>query len=317
MIRARAGVLTTAELLQHTGSKLPEAEQEMARLLGAYDGEAAVSPSGELVYAFPTVMATAHGTEGVRAPNPAWQRLEHPLELTGNTAGANLAVAGMNAFTLTAAATAPWFIFPRLGLGGPAAFVGLVLVPIVFSVLFFTGPLLRMLGVARENKHRSARNVRKVLLGLVYERALAGGPAITVPEAHDFVRSRLKDSDPSLGAVESALHDIAAELDAEVTTDDTGTLRFEFPEVRRQFQASEAVRSKLRLEKRSLGEIVYDTSDSPEEATRRDQALFDRQLAGESADLRRYLPSVDRVSFEDDYEVVAFDEELSRSRTLR
>jgi hypothetical protein len=131
------------------------------------------------------------------------------------------------------------------------------------------------------------------------------------------VRSRLKDSDPSLGAVESALHDIAAELDAEVTTDDTGTLRFEFPEVRRQFQASEAVRSKLRLEKRSLGEIVYDTSDSPEEATRRDQALFDRQLAGESADLRRYLPSVDRVSFEDDYEVVAFDEELSRSRTLR
>lgn len=316
LIRARAGVLTTAELVEHTGAKLPQAEEEMARLLGAYDGEAAVSPSGELVYAFPTVMATAHGTEGVRAPNPAWLRLEHPLELTGNTTGANLAVAGMNAFTLTAAATAPWFIFPRLGLGGPAAVVGLVLVPVVFSALFFAGPLLRMMGVARENRRRSARNVRKVLLGLVYERALGAGPGITVPEAHDFVRSRLKRPDLKLGTVESALHEIASELDADVTTDEAGMLRFAFPEVRRHFEASETVRAKLRLEKRPLGEIVYDTSDTPEETTRRDQALFDRQLTGESADLRSYLPSVDRVSFEDDYEVVAFDEEL-RTRRLR
>lgn len=316
LIRSRAGVLTTAELVEHTGATFPAADQEMARLLGAYDGEAAVSPSGELVYAFPTVMATAHGTEGLRSPNPAWLRLEHPLELTGNTPGANLAIAGMNAFTLTAAATSPWFIFPRLGLGGPAAFVGLVLVPVVFSVLFFTAPLLRMLGVARENGRRAARNVRKVLLGLVYERALQDGRPITVPEAHAFVRSRVKDAEVKRGTVESALHEIAAELDADVTTDDAGEVRYAFPEVRRHFEASETVRDKLRLEKRSLGEIVYSTSDTSDEATRRDQALFDRQLAGESTDLRQYLPSVERVSFEDDYEVVAFDEEL-RARRLR
>ena len=53
LIRARSGVLTTAELVQHTGTSFPEAEEEMGRLLGAYDGEAAVSPDGQLVYAFP------------------------------------------------------------------------------------------------------------------------------------------------------------------------------------------------------------------------------------------------------------------------
>ena len=108
LIRARNGVITTAELVEHTGATFEEAEDEMGRLLGAYDGEAAVSPDGELVYAFPGVMSTAHERGRIRAPNPAWLRLEHPQELTGNTSGANAAVAAMNAFTFTAAATSPW-----------------------------------------------------------------------------------------------------------------------------------------------------------------------------------------------------------------
>lgn len=309
LIRARNGVLTTAELVEHTGSTFPDAEEEMGRVLGAYDGEAAVSPDGELVYAFPGVMTTAHERGRVRDPNPAWLRLEYPQELTGNTTGANAAVIAMNAFTLTAAATSPWFIFPRLGLGGTAAFIGLVLVPVVFSVLFFMGPLVRMVGVTIENRRRSGRNVRRVLLGLVYKRSIDQGRPIVVDEAHHFVNSRLEDQDVSRGAVESVLHDLAAELDAEVSTDDEGALQFAFPAIREQFLASETVRNTLRLENRQLGDIVYDTSDSAEEAGDRDLALFDRQLEGE-ARLDRYLPDADRVAFHDDFEMVAFDEEL-------
>jgi hypothetical protein len=191
LIRARNGVITTAELVEHEGSTFAAAESEMARLVGAYDGEVAVSPDGELVYAFPDVMSTAHDQRSARAPNPAWLRLEYPRELTGNTPGANAAVAGMNAFTLVAAATSPLFIFPRLGLGGTAAFLGLVIVPVVFSVLFFAGPLVRMAGVALENRRRATRNVRRVLLGLVYKRSLEQGSPIALDEAHGFVKARL------------------------------------------------------------------------------------------------------------------------------
>ena len=310
LIRARNGVITTAELVEHTGASFEDAEDEMGRLLGAYDGEAAVSPDGELVYAFPGVMSTAHDRRSIRSPNPAWLRLEYPEELTGNTVGANAAVAAMNAFTLTAAATSPWFIFPRLGIGGPAAFIGLVLVPVVFSVLFFGGPLVRMAGVALENRRRAARNVRRVLLGLVYKRSLEQGRPIGVDEAHYFVTSRLKDQDVKSGAVESTLHDLAAELDAEVSTDEKGALQFAFPAIRDQFIASETVRNNLRLEKRQLGDIVFSTSDSAEEESERDLALFDRQLTGGEAVLDQYLPGLDRIDFEDDYEIVAFDEEL-------
>lgn len=312
LIRTRAGVLTTAELVEHTGSTFPEADEEMARLLGSYDGEAAVSPKGELVYVFPGVMATVHGTSGIRAPNPAWLRLEPPLPLTGNTTAADALITGMNGFTLVSAATAPWFIFPRLGIGGPAAFFALVLVPVVFSVLFFSVPLVRMAAVARENRRRFQRNVRKVVLGLVYHRALEQGPPVSVDEAHAFVASRLEKRMVKRSDVEAAVHQLAAELDAEVTTDEQGTLRFAFPGVRLQFLASETVRSKLRLEDRSLGEIVYATSDTAEEAGARELALFDRQLEDRDAHLDRYLPGLDRVSFEDDFEIVAFDEELVR-----
>jgi hypothetical protein len=306
-------VLTTAELVEHTATTFPEAESEIGRLLGAYNGEAVVSPDGELVYAFPELMTSAHETKRSRPPNPAWLRLEPPLELTGNTAGANAAVAGMNSFTLLASATSPWFIFPRLGMGGTAALIGLVWVPVAFSVLFFAVPFARTLAVKFENRRRRRRNVRRVLLGLVYRHALEGAAPVGVDEAHRYVTSRLEDQVVESSEVEAELHALAAELDADVTTDEQGAHLFAFPALRRAFVASDAIRRKLELEKRTLGDIVYSTSDTAAEAADRDGALFDRALADARVDVERHLPALDRVGFEDEYELVAFDEELSRS----
>jgi hypothetical protein len=311
LIRSRRGVLTTAEHMEHSALTYPEAESEMGRLLGAYDGEAAVSPEGRLAYAFPQLMTSAHEERLPRPPSPAWLRLERDLELTGNTAGANAAIVAMNTFTLAAAATAPWFLFPRLGIGGTAAFVGLVLVPLVFSVLFFGVPLLRIASVKVENRRRRARNVRRVLLGLVYERTLREGAGVGLGEAERHVAARLGEGVAPRRLVESTLHDLAAELEADVSTDDSGALRFSFPALRSEVLAGEAIRRKLRLDERSLGPIVFATSDSAEEASRRDMELFDRALAADT-DLGRYAPSVDRIAYEDDFELVAFDEDLAR-----
>ncbi len=311
LIRARRGALTTAELVEHTALALPDAEEEMGRLLGSYAGEPTVSPDGELVYAFPELMTSAHGPVKAREPNPAWMRMEYPLELTGNEKKHDAVIIGMNGFTLVAGATAPWFIFPQLGIGGTAALVGLVLIPVVFSVLFFSVPLLRVLGVRRENRAREARNVRRLVLGLVYREALAGGGSVTVEAATAHVQARMKDRTVDPSEVEAALHQLAAEFDADVSSGEGGPLRFSFPAIRKQFLASETVRRQLKLEDRKLGEVVYSSGDSAEEASERDQAAFDRELAAE-VDLTAYLPSPDRAGFEDEFEIVAFDEELKR-----
>ena len=313
LIRARSGVLTTAELMEHTGAGYADAEEEMGRLVGAYDGEAVPSPDGHVVYAFPGLMATVGEGRAPREPKPAWLRLEPRRELTGNTAGSNALIAGMNAFTLLASATAPWFIFPRLGLGGPAAFIGLVLVPLVFSVLFVSAPLVRMAGLAVENGRRERRNVRRLVLGLVYGRALDGA-TISEPDAWSFVRERLGPDGATEKEARDVLRELAAELGADVTVDDDGTTRYAFPEVRGQYAAAESMRSRFSLGERSLGDVVYSTADDPAEAGTRELELFDRELLGDGARLARYLPVVDRIDYEDDFELVAFDDELARGR---
>jgi hypothetical protein len=317
LVRARGGVITTAELVEHTGVSVEEAESEMGRLVGAYDGEPIVSPDGELAYSFPSLMLSAHGRVSAREPNPSWMRLEYPLDLTGNTVGANLAVGGMNTFTLVAAATSPWFIFPRLGIGGPAAFVGLVVVPVIFSLMFFAVPALRMWGVKRENTRRRRRNVRRVVLGLVYARSLEGGGSkgLTVDDAYAHVSTRLEKQGVGKGEVEKVLHALAAEFDADVAPDPDGRLVFRFPTIRRQVAAGEAVRRSLSLDGRELGPIVYDTGDTAAEADARDLAALDREL--DKVDLSGYVPTPDRVGYEADYELVAADEEVRASRLVR
>ena len=308
LIRARNGVLTTAELVEHTGLPLPEAEEEMGRITGAYAGEPTVSDQGEIVYAFPEVMSSAHGPVSAREPNPAWLRLEYPKELTGNDRKSDAVIAAMNGFNLLAGLTAPWFIFPRLGITGPLAFLGLVAVPTVFSSLFFGIPLVRRWALKRENKKRMLRNVRRLLIGLVYKRSIGTVTWVSVDDAVRHVSNKLESFDPSPRQIRRELETLAAEFDADVEVDDKGVARYRFPNIRTSFVEGELVRRRLALEKGDIGEIVYDSGDSSAEASARDMAAFDRELASAEIDLSRYLPAPDRVGFEEDFAVVAEDD---------
>lgn len=310
LIRARNGVVSNADLVEHTGLPAHEAQEEMARMVGAYGGEPLVSPRGELAYAFPELMTSAHGTVATREPNPAWMRLSFPKPLTGNSAGANAAVVGINAFNLAAAASAPWFIFPRLGIGGPLAFTFLVVVPVLFSLAFFAVPGLRMLAVKRENRRRHRANVRRVVLGQVYQDALGPDVGVTVSGLHQVVAPRLKEQAVSTADVDRVLQDLAAEFDADVTPAEDGALVYRFPGIRREVAEAELLRRSLKLQDKTPGDVVFSTADTALEESRREMEAFDRALEGGEVDLAGYVPAPDRVGYEADYELVAFDEEL-------
>jgi hypothetical protein len=158
--------------------------------------------------------------------------------------------------------------------------------------------------------------VRRLVLGLVYRKALGRGGSVTAEEATLHVQAKMKDRilDPS--KVEAALHQLAAEFDADVSTGENGLLHFSFPAIRKQFLASETVRRGLKLEESELGDVVYSSADSDEEAYKREGAAFDRELAAD-VDLTAYLPSPDRAGFEDEFEIVAFEEELKRRGAAR
>ena len=308
LIRARNGVLTSAELMEHTGLALPEAHEEMGRLTGAYGGDPRVSERGEVVYAFPGLMKTAHGKVRAREPKPAWLRLEYPKKLTGNNAGANLGIGAMNGFNLVAATV--------IGLGpavqttataavpvDPLWFWGLGVVPLAFSSMFFGIPLVRSLGLGRQNAARLRRNVRRLLVGLVYGRSVGTVRWVSVGDAIGHVTPRLKDWKVSPKVVLKELEVLAAEFDAEVEAGDDG-FRYRFPAIRETFVEAELTRRALGLRDRKLGRIVYATSDTSEEASKRDLEAFDRELMRAEVDVSRYLPSPGEVGYEEDFEVV-------------
>jgi hypothetical protein len=306
LIRARNGVLTVAELVEHTGLSFPAAIDEMGRLVGAYDGDVRVSEGGELVYVFPALMVSAHGRVREREPDPAWRRLEKPRELTGNDRKSDVIIGALNGFNLVAAATAPWWIFPRLGIGGAAALVGLVWVPLVFSALFFAIPLARRAALRRDNRARRARNVRKVLLGFVYRKSLDAEP-LTLASATRAVRTVLDDDTVREGAVDAELQRLIVELEADVAPADDGAVTFRFPAVRRQLEAAEHTRRQLQLEQKELGRIVYASDDTDEESGRRALADFD-------AELERRVPAPEVAGYIDDVELADADAPTHRRR---
>lgn len=304
LVRARRGVVTAADLVQHAGLRRHEAEEELARLVAAYDGDVKVAAGGELVYVFPELMVSAHGRVAEGVPDPAWRRLEPAVPVTGNGAGVNLGIATVNGFNLVAAATAPLFIFPRLGFGGPLAWVGLVWVPLVFSTLFFAIPLARSLAVRRENGARAERNLRRVLLRDVFRASLVGDGAqpVTAQGAAANAGVAMAPRKVSPADADQELLRLAADWDADIQVGADGGSIYRFEEIRRQFRAADEVRRSLSLETREVGDIVYSSADDATEASRRDQRAFDRELG---------------VAYVDDFELVAFDEELRRRAALR
>jgi hypothetical protein len=305
LIRARRGVLTEAELVEFTGLPAADATEEMARLMGGWAGDAQVTPDGVVIYTFPELLKSAHGRVRAREPEPAWRRLEPTLEVTGNAHRDDLIVGAMNGFNTVAAATAPLFIFPRLGLGGPLAWVGLVWIPLAFSVVFFTVHGIRRLRVGRENRARVRRNIRKVLLGVVFESGIEGR-SVRLESAARWVRTALDDESIPAVEVTAVLRGLAEEYDADAEAGEDGRLMaYRFPGVRTAFAAAERARSALRLEEGRVGRIVFSSDDTSVQASERELEEFDSEL-------RRRLSAPQRTGYRDDLELIAFDDRLAR-----
>jgi len=320
LARSRSGVLTATDVVQATGMTLHDAEEELARLMAAHDGEAEPTAAG-VVHTFPELMVSADAARAERRPPPAWRRLEPDLPLTGNSAGSNVLISTINGFNLAAAVTAPWTLTPALGISGPLALIGLSIFPAVFSASFFAIPLLRRFSLRRENRRRRERNVRRVLISLITRASLTGRDTGWVSEADaiDAVREALGTGRKAEKRTRRALDGLVGEFDGEVEVGDDGVARFRFPAFRAAIEAAESVRGRAQLG-RGVGAIVYDSGDDSVEASERDLEAFDRELArgAEGDDALQpvsdastlYLDDPDRFGFDDELERAAMEEVL-------
>jgi hypothetical protein len=109
------------------------------------------------------------------------------------------------------------------------------------------------------------------------------------------------------------LQHLTAEFDGDVEEFPDGEARYRFPEILRMYQGGEVVRRHLKLERQEVGDIVYSSDESREEKDRREVEAFERELERQK-ELEAYVKDPNRLGYMDEFELVAFDEELGRGR---
>ena len=249
-IRSAGGVVSPTELAVHTGWSVSAAEKQSTRLIAEYGGDVDVTEDGQILYIFPELMATAGGPAAETRPAPLiWEHYEWPQPLTGNSGGANFAIAALNGTVLLGAlALIPYYAAPilEIDMTDPAAHIGLYLVPTIYSALFFLIPIYRAIVQVRpENRRRAERNTRRAVLQQVYTRSLPEPTpvSLTIAELQLLPPPGVEmsvDRDEDLAEV---VQDIAVDHGADGTVQDDGRVTYLFDRVAAESRATTRARA--------------------------------------------------------------------------
>jgi hypothetical protein len=263
-IRAGKGRIGLADVMRATGLPREQADPMMARLMLDYEGDVGVSDDGGIFYSFPAMRKTAEEPgAAVSAPPAAWEGQPKPLPpLTGNSPGANLAIAALNGFNLFMGFWAigngltiervshlfDRFPTPIVDTGVPIA---LGVIPVVFSALLFVVPIGRALVRPLRQKRVALERGRLAVLRTVLERVRAKRPVEddAVAEAWRVATGRA----PEPKRIDRAL--VALGGDVEVGA--SGETRWRFADLETEAAAVAAEREAAADEEARLGEVVF------------------------------------------------------------
>jgi hypothetical protein len=132
--------------------------------------------------------------------------------------------------------------------------IGLGVVPVLFSIVFFLVPLLRRMRLSRQNEAIRKQALRKEILGLV----LSSPARVDVRN----VRPLGSDLDPRnfAGVSRRILERIAAQLKAEpVVQEGTNSFAYTFSELERELADLRAYRKNVDVSRYDVGKTVFDS----------------------------------------------------------
>lgn len=264
-LRRGRGLLTMTELIALAGWTYDEASERMADYLTRFKGEATITDDGVLVGDFRRLLASGDGAVDDGKVELFWDEYEAPYELTGNSAGRNFFIGGLNAFNLVFSLvifTSPdlrWqleYLLYEYGYdisAGPLFFF-LGVVPLLFSLLFFAVPLLRTLPTRRRERQRRLRNERRRVLRHVFARK--GKPASLA----DYVGDLKSDGNRALEETEvrRILEELLPRYGGRTDLEEDGTVLYIFDRIEREQEAAVRLRADRPVDT-ALGEVIFDT----------------------------------------------------------
>lgn len=269
LVKAKKGVVLLEDFMSITGLSPEEADKAINRYLYEFEGSPEVSENGTVYFHFPKLLLRARSDEAGASDSP-FKRLR---AFSANDKKSNAWYAAINGFNL---AFGSYFLYCSLAYstlaarpvtGGTYLFwfvgsllaevaanplgimtVGLGIVPLAFSGLFWLIPALRAGSVSRQNERIKQGNLRRAL----YAGAVAAPSAVREPGPESLPASaRPKDA----AAPRKVLEELAAYERAEPAA--SGAWRL--VELERKTADAERVRASVRPEDSRLGGVAFDS----------------------------------------------------------
>lgn len=269
LVKVKKGVVLLEDFMALTGLSPDEADRAINRYLYEFEGSPEVSEGGTVYFHFPKLLLRARSDESGASDSP-FQRLR---PFSANDKKANTWYAVINGVNLLFGS---YFLYCSLAYeslaaqgvsGGSYLFwftgsllagfmdnplglmaVGLGIVPLVFSLLFWLVPALRAGSVQRQNERIRERNMLRIL----YSGALSSPALVSAPEP-----AALPDSarPKNTALSRKALDELAAFEHAEPAAGGA----YRLTELERKAADAERVRAALRPEDYRLGGVAFDS----------------------------------------------------------
>ncbi|GHV76580.1 hypothetical protein AGMMS49942_14010 [Spirochaetia bacterium] len=276
-IQANRGVISLPEFMTLTGNSPAEAEGRITGYCAEFGGLPEATDDGTVVYRFDELLLRADKKDrsftGFSAP------IKRLFSFSSNTKKMNSWFAVINSVNLIFGG---YFLYNTLTTGAiltqahfdaasylygvtyilsstlmanplPVLTIGLGIVPLVFSALFWLIPALRYFGVKRDNETIKRENLRKSGYGHIWDKPLAVKPTDIDPKA-----AECRPKNMAL-ARDQIIKEIGAYAMPDVAIGPAGETVYAFTELEREREALEKYRAGIRDDASALGKTVFDS----------------------------------------------------------
>lgn len=248
-IRNNNGKLTAGDIVALSGVDYDEAEARLAEYGARFNGELYVNDDGIVVGEFDDMLNKTSDSYSQGKIVFYEDEVEPPYELTGNTSGKNLLIAGMNGFNLMMSLVVInyWNNAPSISFtdeyGRVQQFDGLAVVageygwlvyvlgyfPLVISALFYIIPLFRWLGLKSKQSKREANILRKKLIGAFVRNQ---GRDLSLNDIYQ----NPKISPDEKNKIQSMMERLIIDVRGELNVDSDGTPIYSFPRLAKELK---------------------------------------------------------------------------------
>jgi hypothetical protein len=278
-VQANRGVISLPEFMALTGLGPQKAEEDILARCSEFGGSPEATEEGTLVYRFDELLLRSDREDRSFSGAALIKRLK---EFSSNKKNMNIGFGLINTVNLIFGG---YFFFNALTTGAilteaqlhsssylyaityvlsgqfianplPLIGIGLGLVPLVFSVLFWLVPGLRCFLEKKENERIKLDNLKKLGFSRIWAKPLA------VQEKE--IDSPARECRPRnmAAAQDRIIKDMGAYSIPDVELDEAGKSVYAFKELQREKEALAQYRASINPEASSLGKIVFDSGGS-------------------------------------------------------